>query len=129
MIEEKMVLITLKDKRRCLYVTRDITILEECENVLKVLQKEILETKQHFIDGQNEEEANKFLSLENRCSTITCGIHIFKQLKQNKPSEAWASLVAAQNHAHRSNAAYELSGTLQCEIIIHFDNIETVVIG
>lgn len=127
MIDEKTVIETLSSKMKYLYLTRDITIFEEQKSELEILHEQIVETKQKFIDDKNEDESNKFLSIENLCSAILSGIMLFTKLKQGDPNGAWFDLVEAQNNSHWSNNHYELSGEIQKNCIIHFNNVEKIL--
>ena len=127
MIDEKTMIKTLGSKMRYLFITRDITIFEKQKLELEKLHKEIKETKEKFISEQNEDESNKFLSLENLCLAILSGIAMFIKIKQNDPNGAWSDLIEAQNNTYWSNNHYELSGNLQRECIIHFNNIEKIL--
>ena len=127
MIDEKTLMKILESKMNYLFITRDITNFEKQKIELEKLNKDIKETKEKFISEQNEDESNKFLSLENLCLAILSGIIMFIKIKQNDPNNAWIYLIDAQNNSHWSNNHYELSGTLQQECIIHFNNIERVL--
>jgi len=127
MIEERETIKTLENKLTYLFITRDKTIFEEQLSLLKTLKSKILETKNEFIDQQNENEANKWLSIENICLAIIEGLSLFLALKQNDPDSAWNHLITAQNHSHWSNNEYGLSGNIQRDSISHFNNIELVL--
>ena len=127
MIEEREIIKTLENKLTYLFITRDKTIFEEQLSLLKTLKSKILETKNEFIDQQNENEANKWLSIENICLAIIEGSNLFLALKQNDPDSAWNHLITAQNHSHWSNNEYGLAGNIQRDCISHFNNIELVL--
>lgn len=127
MIDEQTIIETLKSKMHYLFITRDVTIFEEQQLELEELYKKIQETKQAVIKDQNENEANKFLSLENLCTAILSGMTIFVKLKNNDPDGAWSELIEAQNNSHWSINHYYLSGNLQEQCITHFNNIEKIL--
>ena len=127
MIDEKTAIKTLSSKMKYLYITRDISIFEEQQSKLEKLHEKIIETKQKFIEKKNEDESNKFLSIENLCISILSGIHMFIKLKQNDPNGAWLDLVEAQNNAYWSINHYELSGNLPKDCIVHFSNVEKIL--
>ncbi len=127
MIDEKTVIETLSSKMKYLYITRDIAIFEEQKSKLEKLYGQVVETKQKFIESKNEDESNKFLSIENLCMSILSGIRKFIKLKQNDPNGAWLDLVEAQNNSHWSINHYELSSNLPQDCIIHFNNIEKIL--
>ena len=127
MIDEKTAIETLSSKMKYLYITRDITIFEEQKSELEKLYKQIVETKQKFIEDKNEDESNKFLAIQNLCTSILSGISMFIKLKQNDPNGSWLDLVEAQNNSHWCVNHYELSGTLPQNCIIHFNNIEKIL--
>lgn len=127
MIEERETIKTLEQKLIYLFLTRDKKVFEEQLSLLTNLKSEIIETKSEFISQQNENEANKWLSIENICLSIIEGLNLFVKLKENDPDAAWNNLIAAQNHSHWSNNEYQLSGTIQRDCISHFNNIELVL--
>jgi len=127
MIDEHETIKTLESKLNYLFITRDKTIFEEQLSSLIDLKSKITETKNEHISQQNENESNKWLSIENICLSIIEGLHVFVKLKESDPDNAWNHLIAAQNHAHWSNNEYRLSGDIQRNCISHFNNIELVL--
>lgn len=127
MIDEYETIKTLEKKLTYLFITRDKRIFEEQLSLLTNLKSEIIQRKNEFISQQNENEANKWLSIEDICLSIIEGLNLFVKLKENDPDTAWNYLISAQNHSHWSNNEYQLSGTIQLHCISHFNNIELVL--
>lgn len=128
MMNEHETVKTLEQKMKYLFIARDKTVLEEQVKVLKDMVRDIKETKEEFIAKQDEDNANKWFSIENVCSAILNGLFIFVGLKENDPSAAWNSLIFAQNRAHDSIVAYRLPDTsIQRNCFKHFSNIEHVI--
>lgn len=126
MIQAYETIKTLEDKLGYLFIVRDKTILKKQIQSLTSLIYEITETKNEFITQQNEDEANKWLSIEDMSLAILDGLKLFLKLKQNDHDSAWIHLIDAQNHAY-SSTVYELSGNIQKHCISHFHNIEYVL--
>ena len=118
---------TLEGKLNCLFIVRDKAIIEKQIQSLTSLISEITETKNEFITQQNEDEANKWLSIEHIGLAILDGLKLFLKLKQNDPNSAWIHLIGAQNYAYSSSAVYELSENIQKHCMFHFHNIEYIL--
>ena len=117
----------LEKALKYLFITRDKTILNEQLSSLIKLKSTISQTKYQFIHQQNENNANKWYSIEEICLSIIEALKMFILLKENDPDAAWNHLIDAQNRAHWSNNAYQLSSFLQKECISRFHNIEVVL--
>ena len=117
----------LEKALKYLFITRDKTVLNEQLSSLIKLKSTISQTKYQFIHQQNENNANKWYSIEEICLSIIEALKMFILLKENDPDAAWNHLIDAQNRAHWSNNAYQLSSFLQKECISRFHNIEVVL--
>lgn len=127
MIDEQQIIQELNDQLRYLYVTRDKTIFERQITLLTELHKSILDIKESYIKQENEDKANKWLSIEYTCQGLLEGLKLFLNLKQNNPDAAWINLVNAQNYVHWSNIAYGLPNDIQNYCVGFFDTIENVL--
>ena len=127
MIDEKETISILEKQLTYLFITRDVKIFERQISLLNTLKSEIIKTKNEFISQQNENEANKWLSIENLCFAFLEGLRLFLELKNNNPDNAWNFLISAQNHSSWSNDGYLLSSEIQHDCIVHFNSIESVL--
>lgn len=117
----------LRANLRYLFITRGRPILVERLSTLTELEAQITDTKKKHISQKDEQNANKWLSLEELCKSMIAGVKLLLELKNSDPDQAWLHLVDAQNRIHRSNAAYDLNEDLQKDLVRYFYNIEKVV--
>ena len=118
----------LEQKLKYLFITRDKLVLDEQIKILKNMLHDIKETKNEFINKQDENNSNKWLSIEDIGLSILNGLIMFIELKKDNPESAWNLLISAQNYAHWSNVAYKLSETtIQRNCSYHFYNIENIL--
>ena len=127
MTDEYKIIETLEHEMTYLFITRDKTIFDEQIALLNKLKSKIIETKNKFIAQQDENNANKWLSIEYICLSIIDGLNLFVKLKENDPDTAWNHLIGAQHHVHWSCLVCELPKTIQRDCFSHFSNIELVV--
>lgn len=128
MADERETIKTLEQKMKYLFIARDKAILDEQIKILEDIVHDIEKTKNKFIARQDEDNANKWLSMEEAASSILNGLIMFTKLKENNPESAWNYLISAQNHAYWSSNAYELPNTtIQRDCSNHFYNVERVL--
>ena len=121
------VLQTLAEQHRYLYITRDEQVLATQLAWLNEFKLAIESEKNEFIEAQNEEEANLWLSVEELCTAIACCIRMFLDLKASKPDSAWNRLVDAQNHAHWSCDKSHLLSGIPSKYASYFDALEKML--
>lgn len=126
-MDEESVLSVLRDNSRYLFVTRGRSTIARQLSTLAGLEARITDAKEGHISRKDEQNANKWLSIEHLCKSLIAGLSLFLELKNGDPDKAWSSLVGAQDHAYWSSAAYDLKEDLQKFLIRHFHNIEKVV--
>lgn len=126
-MDEEGALSVLRDNARYLFVTRGSSAIVRQLSALAVLDARITEAKKGHISRKDEQNANKWLSIEHLCKSLIAGLGMFLELKNGDPDKAWSSLVDAQDHAYWSSMAYDLKVDLQKGLIRCFHNIEKVV--
>lgn len=126
-MDEKDALSTLRDGVKYLFVTRSRSVIAGRLPALADLDIQITATKKEYISQQDEQNANKWLSIEHLCKSVIAGMNLFLELKSGDPDKAWSLLVDAQDHAYCSGMAYELNDGLQEYMIRCLDGIEKVV--
>lgn len=110
------------------FITRDKTILNGQVEILKSMLQNIQKIKNGHIANQDENNANKWLSIEYLGSSIKHGLLMFISLKENDPESAWNSLVSAQNYVNYCNSAYQLQNTrIQRRYANYFYMIENIL--
>ena len=118
---------TLAEQHRYLCITRDEQILATQLAWLNEFKLAIESTKNEFIEAQNEEKANLWLSAEELCTAIACCVQMFLDLKANKPDFAWNRLVDAQDHAHWSCDKSHLLNGIPSEYVSYFNALEKIL--
>lgn len=126
-MDEKDALSTLRDGVKYLFVTRSSSAIDRRLPALADLALQITATKNECISQQDEQNANKWLSIEHLCESVIAGMNLFLKLKSGDPDTAWSWLVKAQHDAYYSSMAYELNDGLQEYMIRCFHGIEKVV--
>lgn len=126
-MENKEIINIIKEKSKYLYITRDKSVLEDQISELQKIEEEILKTKKHYIEEQNEEYANLWLSFELIVNAIKNGLKMFILLKEGDPDNAWNNLVEAQNNVHWSIIAHEFNKEIQFGYNDFFNQIEKIL--
>lgn len=125
-MDENTALSALENSARYLFVTRSRSAILKQLSVLSKLKARIIRTKKRYMRRKDEQNANKWLSIENLCKSIIAGLQSFVELKNGKPDQAWLSLVSAQDYVWFSSA-HDLQGDLQKLLSLHFYKVEKVV--
>ena len=102
--------------RRCetmAIITRDSGLQQSAVDELNQLIKEIQSLKDIAINNKDEDDANGFLSLKCAASCLQFTIKMWLFLKQEKPDDAWDSLINAQDAVVGAIKAHSISSHLE----------------
>lgn len=87
----------VQNNLKFLYFTRAIEFQKQAIADFESLLKKTTYMKRVIIKKKNEKLSNQLLGLENLVNAYICELKMYVQLKEDKMSEAWESLVNAQS--------------------------------
>lgn len=106
-------------------ITRDNNLQQSAVEDLSRLIGDIRSLKELSIKAKDEDDANGFLSLECAAMSLQSTIKMWLLIKQDKPDDAWDTLINAQGAAVDALRAHSVSSHLEkyCELLHTIEKI------